>query len=220
MDQTKQIKIGLTCHCKFNLSLRNTIELGLKPVLESVTRTIAATLTNDDFFGKYAVEYLFILNEFFPFAYNSPNYKAFIRVFQEAIDSGIQSKEKDTPTFVLEESLCQLMQPAMNQQPYMYDSFITGNLQQVSSGTYALIIGKRMSKFFLSCKTYNGNDTIKISEVGSAIVVLKKGQLIPDTGINIKFDIGHCIKTTGGLETMTDCIDLRKWLLYNIDQDK
>lgn len=210
MDKIQQIKLSHTCDCTFDLSLRTTIEVGLKPVVEGITDTIAASLTNDDLFGNYVVDYLFILTELFPFVYDCPNYTAFTRILKEAMDSSIQSKEKDTPAYVLEESLCQLMQPAIDQQPYMYDSFITGNLQQVSSETYALVIGERMSKFFLSCKTQNDKETIKISDVGSAIVVLKKGQFIPDTGLITKFDIGHRIKTMEGLITMEDCIDLRK----------
>ncbi|KAG2213114.1 hypothetical protein INT47_011263 [Mucor saturninus] len=128
MDKIQQIKLSHTCDCTFDLSLRTTIEVGLKPVVEGITDTIAASLTNDDLFGNYVVDFLFILTELFPFVYDCPNYTAFTRILKEAMDSSIQSKEKDTPVYVLEESLCQLIQPAIDKQPFMYDSFITVRL--------------------------------------------------------------------------------------------
>lgn len=210
MDEKKRIEISNYCDCCIHISLRNTIDIGLKPVIQNITTIIAASMVNTDLFGNYAIDFLFILEEIFTLAHDSPLSIAYTMVLQEAIDVSIELKEKDTPGVVLQETLCQLLQPAMHKQPYMYDSFIIGNLHQVSSETYGIRIGpttdESLGEIFLSCKQYKDDGIITVRDELSAIVVLQKEQLIPDTGVVINFDIGYKNKKRDAI--LVDTINL------------
>jgi hypothetical protein len=86
------------------------------------------------------------------------------------------------------------LQPAVNKQPYIYDSFAIGNLYQVSRETYAIFAHSKQSKEIekyqacLSGESKKWDDVNIVGDSDAAFVVLKKGQLIPNTGISKKFN--------------------------------
>jgi hypothetical protein len=54
----------------------------------------------------------------------------YITLLREEIDTGIKLKEKDTKGFILQQDLCQLL------QPFIYDSFSIENLNHLTKETY------------------------------------------------------------------------------------
>lgn len=195
LDNKKHIKIGTNCNCRIQTSLRHIIDIGLKPALENITTIIAASIENTELFGKYNVKYLFLLEEMFALKYHCPLYNAYTRLLQHTIEDSLEFKEKDLQAFVLKESIYRLMQPENHKQPCMYDRFVTGNLQQASSETYGIRIVEppppSQSNFFLTSQSYKSNGTITIRGGSSAIVVLQKGQMVPDTGVIVQFGIEY-----------------------------
>ncbi|KAG2195820.1 hypothetical protein INT47_010030 [Mucor saturninus] len=175
------------------MSLRNTIDIGIKPTIQNLTDTIAASIVNTDLFGNYVIDHVFVLEELFGLPYDTPLGMVYIKVIQESLDNSIALKEKDTQGYFLKESVYQLLKPIKGTKPYMYDSFIKGDLQQVSSETYALYIGsdtyEEHGQVSLTWKHPKDGKTVTVKGNASAIVILEKGQIIPNTGVFVHFDI-------------------------------
>lgn len=125
--------------------------------------------------------------------HDSPLYTAYTMLLQEAIDVSIKLKRKDTQGFILQQDLCQLL------QPFIYDNFSIGNQHQITKETYGILFhtfgGKRSrltSKAnrtgLLSRRNYKGGCTNITSN--DVMIVLQKGQPIPITGLVIKL-ISH-----------------------------
>lgn len=127
------------------MSLRDIIYIGIKAVIGTITTIIAASLVNTTLFGNYDVDFMFVMGNMFNLTHGSPLYTAYIMILQEETKDNIGLKEKETQCFILEECLYQLLQPVIQEQPYMYNSFSTGILHQVASATYAIRV-----TFFLS----------------------------------------------------------------------
>lgn len=56
--------------------------------------------------------------------HDSPLYTAQTMILQEEPNDIIELKEKATQGFILRESLCQLLQPVINEKLYMYDNLL------------------------------------------------------------------------------------------------
>lgn len=185
------MKISKTCNCTIHITLRDIIDIGLKPVIKNITTSIAASIVNTDIFGNYTIDHLFILGDIFAVSNVSPLYNVYRLNLEKSIAVSIRSKEQDTQGFVLKETLHQILQPTLGKQPYMYDSFLKGDLYQVASETYGLSIKlepyNREASYFMSCKENN----ISVSDKKLAMIILQKGQMIPHTGIRQKFNIKH-----------------------------
>lgn len=123
MDGKKSIRISDLCDCSILISLRNIIDIGLRPIIQNITTDITASLTNTNLFEKYEVHFVFIIGNIFALSYNSPIYIAYTMIIQDEIDLSIELKEKDKQGFIFQEGFCQLLQPNMHEKPYMYDSF-------------------------------------------------------------------------------------------------
>ncbi|KAI7881208.1 uncharacterized protein EV154DRAFT_523540 [Mucor mucedo] len=190
-DEIKQLQISKTCDCTIHITLRNIIDIGLKPVIQNITTVIAASIVNTDLFGDYIVDHLFILGDIFTVSNGAPLYNVHRLNLQKSIAASIRSKEQDTQGYVLKETLHQLLQPTIGKQPYMYDSFVKGDLYQVASETYGLCIKlesyNREAAYFISCQ----KDSILVSNKKSAMIILQTGQMIPHTGVRLKFNVKH-----------------------------
>lgn len=93
MDAKTRINLGNTCECSIHVSLCNIIDTGLKLAIQNITTTIAASIANTDLFGKYEVDFLFILGNIFTIAPSSPLYTTYIMILQEAFEGSIAMKE-------------------------------------------------------------------------------------------------------------------------------
>lgn len=193
MNIKEKIKISNTCNCSIQLSLRDIIDIGIKPDTQNITTIIAASLVNTNLFGNYAVDFVFILENPYTMAQDSPIHAAYKRILQEAIDGSIALKERDTQGIVLRENLCQLLQPVTRERSLMYDSFSFGNLQQVSRETYGIRIvdirNSRTSQIIYNPALSRVNDKGDVIKAlrGETMVVLQKGQPIPNKGLIIRF---------------------------------
>ncbi|KAG2193498.1 hypothetical protein INT47_005023 [Mucor saturninus] len=191
MDAKKEMDISNTCSCSMSLSLRNIIDVGLRPIIQKITTITAAALTNTELFRFYEVSYLFILGNPFSLSPNSIIYKMYSVLIQEAIDNSIESKEKDTQGFVLLESFDQLLIPVTHNKPYMFHNFISGKLAQVAGETYGIRLNEFRYQFyppFYRIKR-DGYQETKLAFESSYLVVLQKGQEIPITGLDIRLGL-------------------------------
>lgn len=195
MESIKKIAISDTCDCSIYVSLRDIVDNGLNPAIQAITTIIAASLNS--IFEKYTVDFIFFIGNIFSLLQGSPIYTAYTNMLQEAFDSSIELKENDTKVFMIKESLCQLLQPATHERPYMYDGLTIGSLYQVSKETYVLYPGKdpdgiadvddvEVRLLGSSYKNANVND---VCDMGSAMVILRKGQMIPNTGLVKQFKL-------------------------------
>lgn len=84
-----------------------------------------------------------------------------------------------------EECIYQLLQPTINEQPYMCDSFSMGNLYQVSKEIYGIYISSRFD-YDQTLTCINKDTTVSVVKgTEAATVVLQKGQAIPNTGYTV-----------------------------------
>jgi hypothetical protein len=192
MDDEKELEISNKCDC--HIHLRNIVDIGLKAVVQNITSIIAASLDNREFFLGYEVDFLFVLGNIHILKYNSVLYTIYTNILQEAINVSIEVKGGDTQGIVLQESIYQLLQPVIKEQSYMYDSFSTGNLHRVSSNTYGIYVKKLtlpgITEPYLSCIDCKDDSTNVTMTLDNTMIFLQKGQLIPNTGLVIKFKIG------------------------------
>ncbi|KAG2201453.1 hypothetical protein INT47_001502 [Mucor saturninus] len=185
MDSKHEFKVSDECSCKITLLLRDIIENGIKPVIQDITTTIAASMANTELFGHYEVGSLFILGNPFSLSKCSPLYAAYTMIVQKEISIAMELKEKDINGFVLQESFCQLLEPVTLTRPYMYDRFIRGVLTVVSNETYGIhMLGDSRP---LRPKCAKRSDTV--AKDGEYLVFLQKGEPIPKTGLATIFEI-------------------------------
>lgn len=190
MNFETELRISNECTCAIRICFRNIVEIGLKPVLQNIATIIAASLTKNALFGKYEVDFLFVLGNAFSMFVSSILYTAYNVLLQDAITIDIESKGNDTQGIVLHESFDQLLHPVTRSKPYMYNRFITGTLTQVSGGTYGVRFQttKHATKFIpfscLNCNDITLND-------GSFSVIIQKGQPIPITGLKLQYSVDY-----------------------------
>ncbi|KAI7894239.1 uncharacterized protein EV154DRAFT_498989 [Mucor mucedo] len=139
---------------------------------------IAASLTNKNLFGNYVANHIFVTGDPFNLSYGSKIHTTYSMLLQKAIDDAVCFKEKDTMTFVLGESLWQLLELVTHTKPFMYGNFINGTLCQVSSESYALRV-KELNTFsyfpFFRIDRYGDIKNILKGD-GSYFVFIQKGK--------------------------------------------
>ncbi|KAI7893682.1 uncharacterized protein EV154DRAFT_501190 [Mucor mucedo] len=190
MNLCTKSNVNKKCSCHMVISLRLAIEKGLQPVIESIVKTIAATLTNYDIFGNYKTDYVFVLGDPFNLSYGSPLYAVYTTILQRAMDDGIHSKRKDAQAFVMKDSLDQLLHLFKSIKPHMFDRFINGTLCQVPSSTYGLRFYHRENHDFVRL---NSNGVIKNFVVGRGhyLIFIEEGKPLSKTGMIFK--ITSCV---------------------------
>ncbi|KAG2209182.1 hypothetical protein INT47_005474 [Mucor saturninus] len=192
MDDKTKIMLGEECGCSIHVTARNIIEMGVKSVLQKMTTKIAASLTNINLFGKYEVNFVFIMGDIFNLERNPIMYTIYGQLLQEAYNESIAMKGKDASGFIIQKDIFQLLQPIMAKKPFMYDSFTIGSLYLTARETYGMYVSSFAEKDRLSydpqlcdvdTKGAHGEDS------NMTIIVLQKGQCIPNTGLDIDLDL-------------------------------
>lgn len=220
MDSRYNISIINGCECKIRTTLRDIIDKGLKPVLENITTVIAASLTNNSLFKQYPVEYLFTIGNTFNIKQDSLIFKAYNNILERKLKCSIESKEKDIQIFVIKESLCQLLKPVIHKKPYMLDNHVIGSLCQISKETYAIYHNHGAS----SIRVLDPNTGLEDSKYGNledvegeeaARIFIRKGQLIPNTGIIKKFRLNLDKYITSG-NLLLEMSNIRHSLILTI----
>ncbi|KAI7890044.1 uncharacterized protein EV154DRAFT_512752 [Mucor mucedo] len=195
MDYKKEISINhKNCTCSFTLSFRTIIEMGINPTLQSAAKVIAASLTSAELFGSYEVDYLFLLGNPFSFSSDSQVYNAYIVLMQNAICLGIESKGKDTQFIYLRDTITDLVQSTVYNKNCLYEKFTMGTLRQVLKDTYAVRLKDHFAHKFVPfsriSKCENDTASDMVGE-GSFLIVFRRGQTIPMTGLTLKINLGH-----------------------------
>ncbi|KAI7891408.1 uncharacterized protein EV154DRAFT_551577 [Mucor mucedo] len=216
MDSKIQLNINTKCDCSISISLPDIIEVGLMSVIESITTDILASLDNKRLFGNFIPKYIFVFGDPFNLGQGSKIYIAYTMLMQKSIDDGVYMKEKDTKTFVLRESIFQLLETVLSgKKPYMFERFVTGTLCQVSSKTYGMRITADYKP--IPFTRINGDGVIKntITEVGSYLVFIQKGKPVPTRGLIIQINEPYYIRLTIlQLESSTSTVPDKYTLLH------
>jgi hypothetical protein len=192
LDQEIVIGIDKHCNCSLRLSIRNLIDTAVSPTMLNLTSIISASLVNLDYFGNYKIDHLFILGSLFDCAQESLANAAFTKATLQAAEDNIERKEIDVKCFVSLNFRHKMIQPKLNSKPFFLESLTKGILHQVAKETYVVYITFQNIPTYgevtegLPLKIlYQTNDlkNIKISKAGHAMVVVRKGQIIPFEGI-------------------------------------
>jgi hypothetical protein len=185
LDTEYVIETSETCRCNIQLSYRDIIVSALKPAIQNITSIVSAALVNPNLFGRYTVPNLFTIGNPLGTAYNSVIYEAFTKLIQDAFKDSNNNKELDPQSFVLLESVEDILMLKTSSRPYLCKSFSEGVLRQVSRETYGLNVyySGPMDKRYYGVGYYknskNSNER-KLIEADHTIIILKKGQPIAD----------------------------------------
>ncbi|KAI7894943.1 uncharacterized protein EV154DRAFT_477724 [Mucor mucedo] len=190
LDAFTRINICKTCGCNINVSIRNIIEKGLKPTLQDVAAIISSSAINGDLFGKYQAGYFFVTDNTLFTSENSPFSLIVHNMIQAAVEDCIESKRLDSQMFFVNEKLQRLLQPAISKRCHIYNSLMHGSLGRASPDTYAIKIIESLSNcrssnvgLHLYGDGYKYNGKNYVGTKGNAMIILRKGQLIPHTGL-------------------------------------
>ncbi|KAI7891372.1 uncharacterized protein EV154DRAFT_223027 [Mucor mucedo] len=189
MESKIQLDIDTKCGCSISIFLRDIIEVGLMPVIESMATDIVASLTNKRLFGNYVPNYIFVFGDPFNLGQGSPIHKTHTMLLQKAIDDGVYIKEKDTKICVLRESIFRLPETFLSgKKPYMFERFVTGTLCQVSSNTYGMRIPSFRNSISFTRINSDGDIKNKIGGDDSYLVFIQKGKPVPTKGLRIQMN--------------------------------
>ncbi|KAI7891569.1 uncharacterized protein EV154DRAFT_507768 [Mucor mucedo] len=221
LDLDKSITIEI-CNHNYYLTLRRVIEVCMRPILQNIANVISSSLDNIDLFKNYPVTNVFIMGNVFNIIEESSLYPAVTLLLQQLFDENILYKERDTLGFVMKESLLQLLHPVIGKRLHLLDSFVLGDLQQISRESYGIYLkpiyslNNHTSETLLSCINRKGGVTRVFGE-DYATVILLKGQSIPITGITVRFEASNIDKKVnaymlliGMVKVSTDTLDQRK----------
>ncbi|KAG2208759.1 hypothetical protein INT47_007858 [Mucor saturninus] len=192
MNLCTKFNVNKKCSCHMVMSLRLVIEKGLQQVLESIVRTIAATLANYDLFGNYKTDHIFVLGDPFNLSYDSHFYAVYTTILQRAMDEGIKSKGKDTQAFVMKDSLDQLLYLFKIIKPHMFDRFIKGTLCMVPGNTYGIGFSDvpfSWNRRFVHVAR-NGDIKHSLSASSDYLILFEKGRQLSTTATMIKVRYG------------------------------
>jgi hypothetical protein len=179
------IEISKKCRCNIQLSYRDIIDSALKPAIQNITSIVSAALVNPNLFGRYTVPNLFTIGNPLGTNYNSVIHEAFTKLIQDAFKDSNNNKELDPQSFVLLESVEDILMLKTSSRPYLCKSFSKGVLRQVSRESYGLnvyYIGPKLEQYYgvgYYKNSKNSNER-KLIEADHTIIVLKKGQPIGD----------------------------------------
>jgi hypothetical protein len=192
LDSEYVIETSKKCRCSIQLSYRDIIDSALKPAIQNITSIVSAALVNPNLFGRYTVPNLFTIGNPLGTNYNSVIHEAFTKLIQDAFKDSNNNKEVDPQSFVLLESVEDILMLKTNSRPYLCKSFSKGVLHQVSRESYGLNVSYFDSEreeeyygvgYFKNSK--NSNER-KLIETKHTVIILKKGQPIADNEELIK----------------------------------
>lgn len=179
--------------------MREILVLALRPTIKSIASIISAALIKPELAGKYKIDYLLILENFWNCHVNSsPIHAALTNMVQAALEDSNEKKGIKPCVFICEETIENLTRPEVDKRCFSYDNFKTGTIQQVSSETYGLRLG-----YYDDVLAFNGgmvdilyqsNDDANClisTKAGDAVIFVQRGQPIPKEGIQKMFYIVH-----------------------------
>jgi hypothetical protein len=185
LDSEYVIETSKKCRCSVQLSCRDIIDSALKPAIQNITSIVSAALVNPNLFGRYTVPNLFTIGNPLGTPYNSVIHEAFTKIIQDAFKDSNNNKELDPQSFVLLESVADILMLKTSSRPYLHKSFSKGVLRQVSRESYGLNVyyfGSTRKQYYgvgYYKNSKNSNER-KLIEKGHTIIILKKGQPIAD----------------------------------------
>ncbi|GAA5795003.1 hypothetical protein HPULCUR_000354 [Helicostylum pulchrum] len=177
VDEKVTIKLSKECKCRIDLSIRDILDVALRPVISDIINTISSTLVNGDLFGKYYVEHQFVLGNLFQLSYNSPLHKKMTSMVQEELDDVVEYRELGLCSFALLKSIDQLLRPKIGNRHSLHEVFHNGCLHQVSRENYGLDFYAKKSQRGIAVSYKDGmmENTV---DAGNISVILRRGQLI------------------------------------------
>jgi hypothetical protein len=185
LDSEYVIETSKKCRCSVQLSYRDIIDSALKPTIQNITSIVSAALVNHNLFGRYTVPNLFTIGNPLGTNYNSVIHEAFTKLIQDAFKDSNNNKELDPQSFVLLESVEDILMSKTSSRPYLCKSFNKGVLRQVSRESYGLNVyyyGPKNKRYYGGAyyKNSKNSNERKLIEAKHTIIILKKGQPIAD----------------------------------------
>jgi hypothetical protein len=185
LDSEYVIETSKKCRCSVQLSYRDIIDSALKPAIQNVTSIVSAALVNRNLFGRYTVPNLFTIGNPLGTPYNSVIHEAFTKLIQDAFKDSNNNKELDPQSFVLLESVEDILMLKTSSRPYLCKSFSKGIPRQVSRESYGLKVsysGTKREEYYAVgyYKNSKNSNERKLIEKGHTIIILKRGQPIAD----------------------------------------
>ncbi|KAI7891461.1 uncharacterized protein EV154DRAFT_224909 [Mucor mucedo] len=216
MDSKIQLDINTKCGCSISIFLRDIIEVGLMSVIEGITTDILASLDNEELFGNYVPNYIFVFGDPFNLAQGSKIHIAYTMIMQKSVDDVVYMEEKDTMIFVLRESIFELLETFLTgKKPYMFDRFVTGTLCQVSSNTYGMRITNFGNSFPFTRINSDGDIKNTIAGDDSYLVSIQKGKPVPTKGFIIQInELKDIVLEIFQLESSTSTVPDKYTLLH------
>ncbi|KAG2210945.1 hypothetical protein INT47_000102 [Mucor saturninus] len=184
LNKDVSLKISKHCECSIELNFRDIMDIGIKPILQNIAHIITGAVRNVQIFGHYEAGFILLTGDIFTLSSHTLMHEVYLNLLHSEFESSIKEKKINIRFHVLRESLTQFLQPYEHSKFYEYDCLINGDLQLVSSETYAIYIGgfhnrdsnKEISKPFLSF-----NNGAKFGgDANTAMLILKTGQPISD----------------------------------------
>jgi hypothetical protein len=185
LDSEYVIETSKRCRCSIQLSYRDIIDSALKPAIQNITSIVSAALVNPNLFGRYTVPNLFTIGNPLGTRYESVIHEAFTKLIQVAFKDSNNNKELDPQSFVLLESVEDILMLKTSSRSYLCKSFSKGVLRQVSRESYKLTViyyGPTNEEYYgvgYYKNSKNSNER-KLIEEYDTIIILRKGQPIAD----------------------------------------
>jgi hypothetical protein len=215
LDSEYLIETSKKCRCSIQLSYRDIIDSALKPAIQNITSIVSAALVNPNLFGRYTVPNLFTIGNPLGTPYNSVIHEAFTKLIQDALKDSNNNKELDPQSFVLLESVEDILMLKTSSLPYLCKSFSKGVLRQVSRETYGINVyyfGSKGNYYGMGYyKNSKNSNERKLIEEDETIIILKKGQPIDD---NEKLTTTFYLDREHKDFAKVKGIDFRKYLGY------
>lgn len=180
------------CSCSIALSIRDLIDIAVKPVFLDIASLVSASLVNLEQFGRYRVDYMFIMGNPFNCDCDSPIYTL---LQQEDIGTVLarsyEKKEINPRCFVLFKDFYDMIQPKIGEKHFLFGSFNRGVLHQAVGDTYGLCC--RQNNGLPGVNILYETDTkpcsIQTVKPDHLVVIVHKGQKILEEGIKKVFYI-------------------------------
>lgn len=121
----------------------------------------------------------------------------FTETVLQAVEDNMEKKEVDMKCFVLLNFRHKIIQPKLYNRPFLFGSFTKGILYQVAKETYVAYVtflrdqSATKPEYLpqdILYQIYN-SDNLKIAKAGHAMVIVRKGEIIPSEGIKKIFYI-------------------------------
>lgn len=191
---------GSSCNCGIEFSIRDMMQIGIKPAINNIATIISSALLDPDFFGKYIVGHVFVMGTLFDGILPSTPINAALRqIILESIQDSNQFKVIEPKCFVLLKSVQELTKPTVGKKPFLNGNFGKGGvLRQLSKETYSFRLfafdrrdvekNEELTIFYQQQQQQKNGRSNKWKSVHSmygncALVVVHLGQIIPPPAV-------------------------------------